>query len=152
MAVVLLHPLGLGLGSGGNGTRLDPTASAGAVGDNGYLELLSTLGLVQTLLFVGGLFVTIRPGLVLPGRGTSGDPYATLGTAMVFTLIPTMMVADSLAGAHASYMWLLLANAIAFQLVPTNSNQSYLRSRRSMPIMLKGRVLPANARHAHMDP
>jgi putative inorganic carbon (hco3(-)) transporter len=98
VSLVASHPFGFGLGSGGNSTLLG-TSSETAIGDNGYLELLSTLG--------------IRPALSLFKSDGVLDSFALLGTAMVCALVPALMVANMLTGCHAAYCWLLLAPRLA---------------------------------------
>ena len=108
--LVVTNPVGFGFGSGGNAMKAAAGGSEGAaVGDNGYLEILSTLGVPGTLLYGAGLGILGRQLWRYRRATTALEPTTIFGLGLLVAVIPTTMVANQLSTAHASYMWLLLS-------------------------------------------
>lgn len=132
---VLTNPVGFGFGSGGNAMKAAAGGTeAAAVGDNGYLEILSILGLPGTLLYALGFVAIGRQLLRHRHNATALEPTTLLGLGLLVAVIPTTMVANQLTTAHASYMWLLMSRHLV------------LPSRRPMP------DLAASRRELRNDP
>ena len=124
---VLGNPFGFGMGSSGNGRRLVDGGGEG-IGDNGYLSLLSDLGLPGFLLFIWGIGAVVVP---VWRRHRAGDApvAATLGLAMLGSSLLFAIIFNTLTSAHASYMWIAIASAFALprqarQFVPARTSIS----------------------------
>jgi O-antigen ligase len=110
LRTVVTNPLGFGFGSGGNAIKAAAAGTEGtAVGDNGYLEILSILGVPGTLLYGIGFAMIGRQLWRRRNNATALEPTTILGLGLLVAVIPTTMVANQLTTAHASYMWLLMS-------------------------------------------
>jgi len=110
---VLAAPLGYGLGSTGEATRLGGGEGVRAV-DNGYLSLAYQVGIPGAFLVLGGVFAatwtTARSALRAdPDRGA-----ATLTAVLVFFLV-LMLSGDQLYGLPGAILWYLVGVALARQ-------------------------------------
>jgi O-antigen ligase len=148
---VLTHPLGFGLG-GGNAVRLnnvggdvgDAVDTSGVVGDNGYLELFSQLGLPGGSLYIVGLALLIRH---LRSRIRDiGPPWregaAIAGIALLVAVVPGLLIFNMLAGAHASYMWMFISPLMVVPL-SQSSTAAFVSSETRRRSAVRNRVIRA---------
>ena len=85
---VLAHPIGFGIGAVGIAGRLNGN-TLGAGGDNGWLEVMMSLGAPGFMLFVGGLVLLWRYFSLLNRLGVQDDYLGLARTFFVAALIFT---------------------------------------------------------------
>jgi O-antigen ligase len=113
---VLSNPAGFGFGSGGTALKMAAKPGEGdAVGDNGYLEILSTLGLPGTALYAVGLGMLVQLAVRNKRLATAAEPTTHLGLGMLIALVPTLVIGNALTSAHAAYVWIFLSRHLAAQ-------------------------------------
>lgn len=108
---ILAAPLGHGLGSAGEATRLGGGGGLLAV-DNGYLSLAYQVGIPGAILVLAGLFVatwtTARSAL----RADPGRTAATLTAGLVFFIV-LLFFGDQLYGLPGAILWYLVGATLA---------------------------------------
>ena len=109
---VLQNPLGFGFGSGGSSSKLG-NVEQDAVSDNGYLDILSTLGVPGTLLYGIGLFLVVRLAVVNRRMATAGEATTSFGLGLLLAMVPALVIGNCLTSAHASYVWIILSRHLA---------------------------------------
>lgn len=108
--IVLTNPLGFGFGSGGNSRKLAAKPDQGdAVGDDGYLEILSTMGVPGALLYAAGLALIVQLAIRKRQVSGKGDATTPLGMGLLLALVPTLVVFNALGTVHACFCWILLS-------------------------------------------
>jgi putative inorganic carbon (hco3(-)) transporter len=103
------HPLGFGIGSSGLAERLNGNTQA-MVTDNGWLEILSSLGLPGFLLFIGALALIWRYFSML-GRLGIQDDY--LGLARTFLVVAIITTWTGNIFLDFSVMWIAIGRALS---------------------------------------
>jgi putative inorganic carbon (HCO3(-)) transporter len=109
---VLRNPLGFGFGSGGNAVKMR-TGEQFSVGDNGYLEILSTLGIPGAALYACGLFQIMRLAFKNKSMETWDEAATHLGLGMLVAIAPALVIGNCLTTAHASYIWIILSRQLS---------------------------------------
>ena len=141
LRTVLTNPIGFGFGSGGNAMKAAMGGTeAAAIGDNGYLEILSTLGIPGTLLYGLGLGTIGRQLWRIRWKATAAESATIFGLGLLIAVVPTTMVANQLATVHAAYAWIFLSRHLAGE---SNGTLNTIRPRswnREKPILQKTNV------------
>ena len=109
---ILQYPLGFGFGSGGNAIKAR-TGEQDSVGDNGYLEILTTLGIPGAFLYAAGLLLIIRLAFRESALFTWNEPTTHLGFGMLIAMGPALVIGNCLSTAHASYVWIILSRHLS---------------------------------------
>lgn len=108
-SIALEHPVGFGIGSSGLAERLNGD-TAGVVTDNGWIEIMASLGLPGFLLFIGGLILTWRYFGLLGSLGIRDDylglARALLVACMVFTWVSNFFI-------EFSVVWIAVGRALS---------------------------------------
>ncbi|MDQ3608367.1 MAG: O-antigen ligase family protein [Actinomycetota bacterium] len=110
---ILAAPLGYGLGSAGEATRLAGDEGVRAV-DNGYLSLAYQVGIPGALLVLVGLFVATWTSARSALR-TDPDRTAATLTAVFAFFIVLLVSGDQLYGLPGAILWYLVGAALARQ-------------------------------------
>jgi hypothetical protein len=110
---ILRAPLGYGLGSTGEATRLAGGEGVRAV-DNGYLSLAYQVGIPGALLVLAGLFVATWTSARSALRVDPDRSAATL-TAIFAFFIVLLLSGDQLYGLPGAILWYLVGAALARQ-------------------------------------
>lgn len=111
--IVFSSPIGFGIGSAGLGGRLNTGSvfdTGAVVADNGYLEVLASLGLPGTFCFGLGLIVLWRY-LALCTRFGLRDDYIALGRGFFAVFLVGMMATNFFNG--LTVMWISLGQALS---------------------------------------
>jgi hypothetical protein len=108
---ILSAPLGYGLGSAGEATRLGGEEGLRAV-DNGYLSLAYQVGIPGALLVLVGLFAATWTSARSALR-TDPDRSAATLTAVLFFFIVLLLSGDQLYGLPGAILWYLVGVALA---------------------------------------
>ena len=131
LRTVITNPLGFGFGSGGNAILAAASGTeAAAVGDNGYLEILSILGVPGTLFFAFGLGTIGRQLWRNRQYATALEPATIFGLGLLVAVVPTMMVANQLASAHAAYAWIFLSRHLGIVSAGTPNTSRHRSAKR----------------------
>lgn len=112
------HPLGFGIGSSGMAERLNGN-TIGVVTDNGWIEIMASLGLPGFLLFLGALIMMWRYFGLLGSLGIQDDylglARALLISCMVFTWVSNFFI-------EFSVVWIAIGRALSpmmfYRLIP----------------------------------
>lgn len=103
------NPAGFGIGSSGLAGRLNGDAE-GAVTDNGWLELITALGLPGFLCFAAGLLMLWRYFSMLDKLGLQDDYFGLARTffvaALIFTWVDNFFI-------DFSVMWIVIGRALS---------------------------------------
>jgi O-antigen ligase len=110
---ILRAPLGYGLGSTGEATRLAGGEGVRAV-DNGYLSLAYQVGISGALLVLAGLFVATWTSARSALR-VDPDRSAVTLTAIFAFFIVLLLFGDQLYGLPGAILWYLVDAALARQ-------------------------------------
>lgn len=110
---VLAAPLGYGLGSAGEATRLAGGEGLGVV-DNGYLSLAYQVGIPGALLVLAGLFVATWTSARSALRADPDRSAATLTAVFVFFIV-LLLSGDQFYGLPGAILWYLVGAALARQ-------------------------------------
>jgi O-antigen ligase len=106
---LLREPLGYGLGSAGEATRLSPRAGLRAP-DNGYLAMAFQLGLVGATLVIGALLGAMA--IALRRLYAGGDPdRAVVSAAFAFFLV-ALAAGDQFYGLSGMLLWYTVGAAL----------------------------------------
>jgi putative inorganic carbon (hco3(-)) transporter len=111
IAIVLSNPLGHGLGFAGGGRDklgTNDVASEGTIGDNGYLEILSSLGLIGGIPFFGGIISIFRYEWRSLKRRT--DSYARLSIATYAGTAFALASGNALVAVYGIVAWLMVGS------------------------------------------
>jgi putative inorganic carbon (hco3(-)) transporter len=111
--LLISNPVGYGIGSSGLGGRLNTGSASDSealIGDNGYLEVLTGLGLPGGLLFVVG-FVLVWSHLSTYSRFGLVDDYVGLSRTFFVVLLIGMLAGNYFSG--LSVMWVALGQALS---------------------------------------
>jgi putative inorganic carbon (hco3(-)) transporter len=107
---VLERPIGFGIGSSGLAERLNGPSTIGVVTDNGWIELLSSLGIPGFLLFVAALALIWRY-LSMVGQLGGQDDY--LGLARTFFVVALITTWAGNIFIDFSVMWIAIGRALS---------------------------------------
>jgi hypothetical protein len=112
MSLAASNPIGYGIGSSGLGGRLnsDSVNSEALIGDNGYLEDLTSLGVPGSLLLAGSIFLLWRH-LSTCSRFGLVDDYIGLTKTFIVILLIGMLAGNYLSG--LSVVWIAGGQALS---------------------------------------
>ncbi len=110
---IIAAPLGYGLGSSGEATRLGGGEGLRVV-DNGYLSLAYQVGIPGAVLVLAGLFVATWTSARSALRADPDRSAATLTAVLVFTIV-LLLTGDQLYGLPGAILWYLVGAALARQ-------------------------------------
>lgn len=114
MGLLIHNPFGFGLGAQGNAVMAIGTKNVRAVGDNGYLEILTTLGIPGTLFYALGLASFVKAAWKDCSDLHPFQQSATLlGRAMIIAMFPGLVIGNCVIGMHATYVGILLSPMLA---------------------------------------
>jgi putative inorganic carbon (hco3(-)) transporter len=105
----LTHPIGFGIGSSGMAGRING-AQNGLVTDNGWLEIMTSLGLPGFVLFAGALVLLWRYFALLRQLGVRDD---YLGLARTFLVASLVFTWASNFFIEFSVMWIAMGRALS---------------------------------------
>jgi putative inorganic carbon (HCO3(-)) transporter len=105
----LTHPIGFGIGSSGMSARMNG-AQNGLVTDNGWLEIMTSLGLPGFVLFAGALFMLWRYFALLRRLGVRDD---YLGLARTFLVASLVFTWASNFFIEFSVMWIAMGRSLS---------------------------------------
>jgi hypothetical protein len=105
----LTHPIGFGIGSSGMAGRMNG-AQNGLVTDNGWLEIMTSLGLPGFVLFAGALFMLWRYFELLRRLGVRDD---YLGLARTFLVASLVFTWASNFFIEFSVMWIAMGRSLS---------------------------------------
>jgi putative inorganic carbon (hco3(-)) transporter len=111
--LAISNPVGYGIGSSGLGGRLNTGSvsnSAAVIGDNGYLEVLTALGLPGGLFFAAG-FVLMWCHLSTCFRFGLLDDYLSLARTFFVVFLVGMLSGNYFSG--LSVMWIAFGQALS---------------------------------------
>jgi putative inorganic carbon (HCO3(-)) transporter len=111
--LLISNPIGYGIGSSGLGGRLNTGSvsnSEALIGDNGYLEVLTGLGLPGGLLLAAG-FVLVWSHLSTCSRFGLVDDYVGLSRTFFVVLLVGMLAGNYFSG--LSVMWVAFGQALS---------------------------------------
>jgi putative inorganic carbon (hco3(-)) transporter len=111
--LAISNPVGYGIGSSGLGGRLNTGSvsdSNALIGDNGYLEVLTTFGLPGGLLLAAG-FVLVWRHLSTCCRFGLLDDYISLSRTFLVVFLIGMLVCNYFSG--SSVMWVAFGQALS---------------------------------------
>jgi putative inorganic carbon (hco3(-)) transporter len=111
--LAISNPVGYGIGSSGLGGRLNTGSisnSGAVIGDNGYLELLTALGLPGGLLLAAA-FLLVWRHLSTCCRFGLVDDYIALSRTFLIVFLISMLVANFFSG--LSVMWVAFGQALS---------------------------------------
>ena len=103
------HPIGFGIGSSGLAGRMNGTQN-GLVTDNGWLEIMTSLGLPGFALFIGALIMLWRYFALLRRLGVRDD---YLGLARTFLVASLVFTWASNFFIEFSVMWIAMGRALS---------------------------------------
>ncbi len=121
------NPIGYGIGSSGLATRITAGASgpdAGLVGDNGYLELLTSLGWIGFSALMAAFFAIWLYCRDLVRLGVRSD-FLSLGMTYLVVLAVAMMVGNFFSG--ISLMWVVMGRLLSPDLLVKKSESASLK-------------------------
>jgi putative inorganic carbon (hco3(-)) transporter len=106
-------PLGHGLGSAGEATRLggDPTLRAP---DNGYLSLIYQVGPIGFLLVIAAMVLVMRAAWAGAMARAPGQDLRVLLFAMLVLMLVQLTAGDEFYGSHGVVLWFLAGQVLAF--------------------------------------
>lgn len=107
--IALEHPLGFGIGSSGMADRLNGNAVS-VVSDNGWIEIMASLGLPGFLLFVAALILIWRYFSMLGHLGIQDD---YLGLARTFFVVALIGTWTGNLFVDFSVMWIAIGRALS---------------------------------------
>jgi putative inorganic carbon (hco3(-)) transporter len=113
LKLAISNPVGYGIGSSGLGGRLNTGSvsdSGALIGDNGYLEVLSSLGLPGGLLLAAG-FVLVWRHLSTCCRFGLVDDYIGLSRTFLVVFLIGMLAGNFFSG--LSVMWVAFGQALS---------------------------------------
>jgi putative inorganic carbon (hco3(-)) transporter len=128
--LLISNPLGFGIGSSGLGGRLN-SGSVNVIGDNGYLEVLTSLGVPGGLCLAVGFFLLWRY-LSKCSRFGFADDYNDLSRTFLIVLAIGMLDGDYFSG--LSVMWIVFGRALSPRILDNVLNfvdQSRFRTRKT---------------------
>lgn len=110
LPMVAANPVGEGIGSVGQGTKLDNGGELGEYGvmDNGVIALLLTFGVLGALFFFGALGAVVKQIMT---RITSKDtlqPYARLALATWIGAVVSLVSDNGFPGLRGYLIWMLI--------------------------------------------
>lgn len=110
LPTVISNPVGQGIGSVGQGTKIGNGGELGEYGnmDNGFIALLLTFGVLGALFFFGALGAVIKQ---IVGRVTSKDslqPYARLSLAAWTGAVVSLVSDNGFPGLKGYLVWMLI--------------------------------------------
>jgi hypothetical protein len=103
------RPMGYGLGSAGEATRLSKSSGLRAP-DNGYLAMAYQLGFVGALMFVGALLTALA--IALRRLFARGDPDRALVAALFVFFLVALLGGDQFYGFAGVMLWYLTGAAL----------------------------------------
>lgn len=112
LPIALAAPIGHGLGSAGEATKLSGPSDLRAP-DNGYLSLLYQLGLVGFLLVMAPLAMMVRAAWDGARARAPGQDLRLLLFAMLVFLIVQLWGGDEFYGSHGVILWFVGGAALA---------------------------------------
>lgn len=111
---LLTAPLGYGLGSAGEATRLGDGGEGLRVVDNGYLSLAYQVGIPGAVLVLAGLFAATWTS-ARSALGADPDRSAAALTAVFASFLVLLLSGDQLYGLPGVLLWYLIGAALARQ-------------------------------------
>jgi putative inorganic carbon (hco3(-)) transporter len=131
--LIVSNPLGFGIGSSGLGGRLnsDSAKSDSVIGDNGYLEVLTSLGVPGGLCLAVGFFLLWRH-LSLSSRFGFADDYNDLSRTFLIVFMIGMLHGNYFCG--LTVMWIVFGRALSPKLLEkelTFGDRSRWRTRKT---------------------
>jgi putative inorganic carbon (HCO3(-)) transporter len=115
----IAHPVGFGIGSSGLAGKLNGTGE-GVVTDNGWLEIMTSLGLPGFLLFIGALVLLWRYFGLLGKLGIQDD---YLGLARTFLIASMVFMWVSNFFIEFSVMWIAIGRVLSPMMLKNLSAQ-----------------------------
>jgi hypothetical protein len=106
--LLISNPLGFGIGSSGLGGRLN--SSGAVIGDNGYLEVLTSLGVPGGLCLAVGFFLLWRY-LSICSRSGFADDYNDLSRTFLIVFVIGMLDGNYFSG--LTVMWIVFGRALS---------------------------------------
>jgi hypothetical protein len=120
-----LNPLGEGLGSTGESTKLGSEGGQlGELGilDSGILTIIFSLGWLGTLLYLGGLSWLFLYALRWTKRP---EPFAAASIAIVAGVLSQLLLANVTSGVSGMVLWSFLALAVAARVFRAHNVDEY---------------------------
>jgi putative inorganic carbon (hco3(-)) transporter len=110
--LALTNPIGYGIGSSGLGGRLNTgsATSQALIGDNGYLEVLTSLGVPGGLLLAAAFFLLWRQ-LSTYSRFGIPDDYVAMGRTFMFVFLIGMLAGDYFGS--LGVMWVVFGQSLS---------------------------------------
>jgi O-antigen ligase len=115
LPVAASAPLGHGLGSAGEATRLHDETDLRAV-DNGYLSLMYQVGPLGFLLVMGAIALILRAAWNGAQARAPGQELRLLLFAMLIYLLAMMTSGDVLYGPSGVILWFIGGQVLAYEL------------------------------------
>lgn len=108
--MVASNPVGQGIGSVGQGTKIGNDGALGEYGnmDNGFIALLLTFGAFGGLFFIWALGTVLKQIVIRVTRKDSLQPYARLSLAAWSGAIATLMSDNGFPGLKGYLIWMLI--------------------------------------------
>lgn len=108
--MVASNPIGQGIGSVGQGTKLGNGGELGEYGnmDNGVIALLLTFGVLGAVFFFGALGVTIKQIFVRVTSKDNMQPYARLALAAWTGAVVSLVSDNGFPGLKGYLIWMLI--------------------------------------------
>ncbi|WP_379132279.1 O-antigen ligase family protein [Paenibacillus sp. sgz500958] len=110
LPMVAANPVGQGIGSVGQGTKIGNGGELGEYGvmDNGFIALLLTFGVAGAVLFFSGLGAVVKQIFVRVTRKDSHQPYARLALATWTGAIASLISDNGFPGLKGYLIWMLI--------------------------------------------
>ncbi|WP_019913299.1 O-antigen ligase family protein [Paenibacillus sp. HW567] len=110
LPMVAANPVGQGIGSVGQGTKLGNGGELGEYGnmDNGFIALLLTFGVLGALFFFGALGAVIKQIVVRVTSKDSLQPYARLSLAAWMGAVASLVSDNGFPGLKGYLIWMLI--------------------------------------------
>ncbi|WP_233476398.1 O-antigen ligase family protein [Paenibacillus sonchi] len=110
LPMVAANPVGQGIGSVGQGTKIGNGGELGEYGnmDNGVIALLLTFGVLGALFFFGALGAVIKQIVVRVTSKDSLQPYARLSLAAWMGAVISLVSDNGFPGLKGYLVWMLI--------------------------------------------
>lgn len=110
LPTVMSNPVGQGIGSVGQGTKLGNGGELGEYGnmDNGFIALLLTFGIAGALFFFGALGAALKQLAVKVAKKNPMQPYARLALAAWMGAVASLVSDNGFPGLKGYLIWMLV--------------------------------------------
>jgi len=110
LPIVASNPVGQGIGSVGQGTKLSNGGELGEYGvmDNGFIALLLTFGALGAILFFGALGAVVKQIVARVTRKDDQQPYARLALAAWCGAVAGLISDNGFPGLKGYLIWMLI--------------------------------------------